>query len=277
MSDPNLSSALHTRFHEVIDVAEDLDVNPELIRMATRGSCREFNVEPIPVQTLRMLAGVALSAPTKSDLQQRDLIIVTDPTLRDHLNALLEPQSWIAGAPAFVVFCGNNQRQRLLHQMRGHQFVNDHVDALFNAAVDAGVALAAFVAAAEAIGLGCCPISTIRNDADKVSDLLELPDYVFPVAALAVGLPKRPPRISPRIPLSVTCHENAYRSENLEAQIAEYDAYRAEVQPYASQRRAEDLGLAKNYTWSEDKARQYSLPERADFGEFLRRKGFRLD
>jgi nitroreductase/FMN reductase [NAD(P)H] len=53
------------------------------------------------------------------------------------------------------------------------------LDAFFNASVDAGIALASFVIAVEATGLGCCPISTFRNDAQAVSDLLELPDRVF--------------------------------------------------------------------------------------------------
>ena len=31
------------------------------------------------------------------------------------------------------------------------------------------------------------------------------------------------------------------------------------------------------YGWSEDKARQYGVPQRADFGAFVRKKGFCLD
>ena len=47
----------------------------------------------------------------------------------------------------------------------------------------------AFVAAAEAVGLGCCPISVIRNHAEEVGGLLGLPDHLFPVAGLGVGEP----------------------------------------------------------------------------------------
>jgi nitroreductase/FMN reductase [NAD(P)H] len=35
--------------------------------------------------------------------------------------------------------------------------------------------------------------------------------------------------------------------------------------------------LTEPYGWSEDKARQYAHPERADFGAYVRRIGFRLD
>jgi nitroreductase/FMN reductase [NAD(P)H] len=37
------------------------------------------------------------------------------------------------------------------------------------------------------------------------------------------------------------------------------------------------LGEAPFYGWSQDKARQYSVSERADFGAFIRDKGFNLD
>ena len=55
------------------------------------------------------------------------------------------------------------------------------------------------------------------------------------------------------------------------------NARRAELQPYTGQRYEGEYGKTTPYTWSEDKARQYSKPERADFGAFIRSKGFRLD
>ena len=56
-----------------------------------------------------------------------------------------------------------------------------------NAAVDAGIAMQTFILAAESYGLGCCPLSELRNHVDLLSDELALPRHVFPVAGLAVG------------------------------------------------------------------------------------------
>ena len=42
-----------------------------------------------------------------------------------------------------LIFCGNNRRQRLWHGWRDKPFANDHLDAFFNASVDAGIALTA--------------------------------------------------------------------------------------------------------------------------------------
>ena len=68
--------------------------------------------------------------------------------------------------------------------MRGKPFPNDHLDLFFNATVDAAIVLATFVRAAEAVGLGCCPISVIRDHAPTISDMLALPDKVIPVAGM---------------------------------------------------------------------------------------------
>jgi len=258
---------------------DDLPEEPPAVwqGMARHASVRAFEAEPPSLETLRLLAALAFSAPSKSDLQQRDIVVVREVRQLSRLKALLDEQSWVAGSPVLLVFCGNNRRQRQLHELRGHAFANDHFDAFFNAAVDAAVALAAFVTAAEAIGLGTCPISAIRNRAEEVSRLLTLPDHVFPLAGLAVGYPKERPQESMRLPLSVTLHEERFSEDGVLEAIAGYDRRRAAAQPYAAQRHPERFGEAADYGWSEDKARQYALPERADFGAFIRGKGFKLD
>jgi nitroreductase/FMN reductase [NAD(P)H] len=49
------------------------------------------------------------------------------------------------------------------------------------------------------------------------------------------------------------------------------------VAPIRAQRAPEVFGTAEFYGWSEDKARQYAVPQRADFGAFVRAQGFHLD
>ena len=245
--------------------------------MADRGSCRHFIEKPVDDALIDMLCAVALASPTKSDLQQRDIIIVQDRALRDEVNQLFGEGSWIAGAPVLLVFCGNNRRQRQLSNWREKPFPNDHLDAFFNASVDAAVALSAFVTGAESIGLGCCPISEIRNHCDAISHKLRLPQHVFPVAGLALGWPEQTPKISMRLPLSVTVHRDRFSETEVQREVTEYDLRRNEHQPYTQQREVERYGEAQAYGWSEDKARQYAVAQRTDFGAIIRSKGFKLD
>ena len=217
------------------------------------------------------------SPPTKSDLQQSDIIVLESKEMQRRLATLVSGQTWIADAPMIAVICGNNRHQRLLHEWHGVPFANDHLDALFNAAGDAAITLGASVTAAEALGLGCCPISAVRNKAAAVSDLLDLPDYVFPFAGLAFGFPAQTPTISKRLPLQVTSHVGQYREVNLKEAIAQCDEERATSQPYKKQRLPKNFADSERYSWSEDKVRQYSEPERADFGDYVRSCGFELN
>jgi len=274
-SGETIHDLLQPRFDDVPEADGDA---PGLWQtIASRQSCRAYTDQPVDPALLQQVCALALSSPTKSDLQQRDIMIVSDPDKRAAINALFPGSPWIADAPVFLVFCGNNRRLRQIHERAGHPFENDHLDAFFNAAVDAGIALSAFALAAEAAGLGTCPISTIRDHVDLINELLELPDWVFPVAGMTVGWPGRAPRINLRLPLAATVHTDCYNEDAQQAAVEAYDLRRAELRPYGSQRDPDRFGTRDPYTWSEDKARQYAEPQRTDFGAYVRRKGFKLD
>lgn len=248
-----------------------------LADMANRRVVRRYSDQPIDPALLETLCAVALSAPSKSDLQQADIVIVTDKAQRAKLEALIAENPWAKAGPALLIFCGNNRRHRLLFEWRNRPFVNDYLDPFFNAAVDAGIVLATFVAAADRVGLGTCPISQIRNHAAQVAEVLGLPQHVFPVAGLGIGWPSFEGVMSPRLGLDVSIHRDRYDETGLREKVAAYDRRRNETQPYKTQRFVEKFGEDPAYGWSEDKARQYSVPERADFGAFVRAKGFKLD
>ncbi|MGE0576218.1 MAG: nitroreductase family protein [Reyranella sp.] len=272
-----LLTVLRARFGTAPALTEEPRGVDVLADMANRRVIRRYLDKPVDPALLDTLCAVALSAPSKSDLQQGDIVIVSDKGQREKLEALLPDNPWVKAAPVFLVFCGNNRRHRLLFDWRKRPFVNDYLDPFFNAAVDAGIVLATFTAAADRVGLGSCPISAIRNHAAKVSDILGLPQHVFPVAALGVGWPSFEGVMSPRLGLDVTIHRDRYDEQGLADKIAAYDKRREAVQPYRTQRYVEKFGESAEYGWSEDKARQYSVPERADFGAFVRAKGFKLE
>jgi nitroreductase/FMN reductase [NAD(P)H] len=271
-----LAQALQIRFGSDFPVSESQPGLSELAQIADHRSIRRYRPDPVPADLLRLLCACALSAPTKSDLQQADIIHVADPDRRRRIVGHLTDMPWILDSPVFLVFCGNNRRIRRIGEWRGKPFANEHLDHFMNAAVDAGIAMMNFIAAAEAAGLGTCPISAIRNAIDTVSRELELPEGVFPVAGLCVGYPASAGHISPRLPLDVTLHTDRYDEQGLREKVDAYDRRRHEIHPYGKQRRIALFGTAAFYGWSEDKARQYAEPERADFGAYIRRQGFSL-
>jgi nitroreductase/FMN reductase [NAD(P)H] len=204
-------------------------------------------------------------------------LIVENPVTRKAIADLIPDMPWIGKAPCFLVFLANGRRLPALSRRRGKQFANDHFDLLFNAATDAAMALSTCITAAEALGLGTCPISVIRDHAARIGELLALPEKVIPFAGLCIGWPSDQGRLSPRLPLAMTLHRDRYDESGWGEQLDAYDRRREAVAPFREQRDPARFGVAPHYGWSEDKARQYALPQRADFGAYVRGRGFSTD
>lgn len=281
MSDPKdaeaISQAIAARFGETLPVDPDTEGLETLLRMASRRVHRRYLDKPVEPDLLRLLLACALSSPSKSDLQQGDVVIVADPARRKAIFDLIPSMPWMAEAPVFLVFCGNGYRLPKIAEMRGKPFPNDHLDAFFNATVDGAIVMTSFITAAEAVGLGCCPISVVRDNCDVLRDVLELPKRVVPIAGLTVGWPATPGRLSARLSIDARVHVDRYDTEKLEAQLDEYDRRRNAAEPGLKPRDPGRWGEAPYYGWSEDKARQYANPQRTDFGAFVRSQGFKLD
>ena len=282
---PDLAELLDYRFGAPVRVPEDLaletnaDAPAGLRQIADHRSHRRFADRDVSDALLDTLLACALSAPAKSDLQQAGVLKVEDRGKREAVAALIPSMPWIATAPRFLIFLGDGRRIRRVCELKDKPFANDHLDAFMNASVDAALVLMNFVRAVEAAGLGCCPVSVVRNHAREMAQIFELPSWVFPVAGMAVGYPAGEGRMSPRLPLSLTVHEDRYDDSRLAEELDRYDRYRNSRQPLApeKQRYIDRYGVDEDYGWSEDKARQVSLPEREDFGRFIREQGFKLD
>ena len=271
------AAALKERFGEDFTIDPELPGMPALAKLASHRSHRRFLPRLIAPELLRLLCACALSAPSKSDLQQCDIVVVSDVRARKAIVDTIPDMPWIMDAPAFLMFVGNGARLPLMAKLRAKPFPNDHLDQFFNAAVDAAIVLATFMRAAAAVGLGTCPISAVRDRPRVVSEALQLPERTFPVAGLCVGWPAEAGGITPRLSLATTVVENAYGARDVAAEIDAYDRRREKVRPYRRQRDVPRWGEATFYGWSEDKARQYAEPTRSDFGAFVRGKGFCLD
>jgi nitroreductase/FMN reductase [NAD(P)H] len=255
-SSSRIVSAAARRFGAALRVGE-LPGLEALAALNERSVCRRYSGKPVPEDLLRLLCATALSAPTKSDLQQATIVRVKDAGKRAAICSLLPGSPWLAQAPELFVFCADGYRLRRLFARAGKEFPNEHLDAFFNAAVDAAIVLGSFVQAAELVGLGSCPISQVRDHVARVDELLGLPEWVVPVAGLALGYPEAKEPMSARLALQATVHTDRYDTGAVEKEL---DAY--------GKRRGKD--------WEGDKVKQYSKVMRADFGAFVAGKRFRL-
>ena len=239
-------------------------------------SVRHFTAKTVPAETLDLLFACAMSAPSKSDLQQTSIIHIDNADSRRQIAAALPSTPWVASAPVFLLFCGDSRRIRQICDRHHTQFAHDPLDALFNATTDTAMVMQNFILAAEAAGLGCCPISAVREITAEIAALTRLPDGVFPLAGLCVGYAAVKPPLSIRLPLAVTVHKDIYDDSDDAALIADYDKRRRSVNPYKTQRDVETFGHDADYGWSTDKARQTAHTDRLAFSQHIRAHGFDL-
>jgi nitroreductase len=274
----DINQKIQNRYGAASKFGKSIEGNKTLSDILTRRSHRKFKSDPVAQDLLDTLFATAFSAPSKSDLQQACVILLEDEARQKRIANLFPQQHWLAQAPVFMVWCGDSRRIRRLAEWRNHPFANDHLDAFMNAAVDAGITMQTFITAAESVGLGCCPVSEVRDHIDALSAELSLPQYVFPVAGLCLGWPQELPDISMRLPLEVSVKVNRYNDDNLIEQVSDYDQRREKLEntPPEQQRLVDELGVSTNYGWSENRTRQYSRSARADFGQYIRRQGFDL-
>ncbi|MEZ5657142.1 MAG: nitroreductase family protein [Burkholderiaceae bacterium] len=263
------------RFGESVDIPAELQGTPalrELARMAAQTSHRAWAAREVPHSVIRLLTACALAAPSKSYLQQADIVDVRDPARREAICALLPTLPWMREAPALLVFCANGRRFKRLFDRRGRPFTNDHLDGFFNPTVDASLVLMNFIQAASIAGLVSCPISMIRNAPARIAQTLELPARVVPVAGLCVGYPREARRINPRLPLAATLHIDRIGESDDDASCDEFD------QRYLAARQAVlPPGAKPARRWSDERADQYAASQREDWGHFVRERGFALD
>lgn len=269
---------LRARFGFDVDLGGEAPVDPWLRRLLLRRTHRRYSAREVPAALVRLLLAAAFSASSKSDFQQASAIWLQDRGQRDRLGALFPDMPWIANAPVFLVFLGDARRLESLGQRRGHAVDNGSLEGFFNAAIDAALALQTCIVAAEALGLGTCPISVLRNRVAEVATLLGLPEKVFPVAGLCLGWPAQEGFISMRLPPEATVHIDRYDDARLVEAVGGYDRRRDVRHSLRDrQREPERFGTADFYGWSEDKTRQAMTPEGVGFAAWLRGRGFSLD
>jgi FMN reductase [NAD(P)H] len=250
------------------------EIPPALALLLDRRVTRRYRPEEVPDALLDTVLAGAQSAPAKSDLQQYSIIVTRDAAKIAAVADAIGTMPWIKDAPVLLLFCGDIRRGRQLCAIQGRRHANDSVDTFLNASVDAALAMAFCIMAAEAAGLGTCPISYVRNHLDLIGSLFGLPDGVFPVAGLTLGVPASRNEVSPRLPPSVVVHRERYDDSGFTAVLPAYDALRPPGKP----RYPEVHGpKPEGCRWSENAARQLSVPERANFRAWLATKGIHLD
>ena len=232
-------------------------------------SVRQFQDRPVSDEQLAAIIGAGQMASTSSNVQAYSVIAVTEPALKAQLAELSGKQAYIEQCPVFLVWCADLYRLREASapHLQGAASYEDTTENLIVATVDVALAAQNAAVAAESLGLGVVYIGGVRNQIAELSELLGLPELVYPVFGMCLGYPAGVNGLRPRLPLQAVLHHNGY---NAEAAVQQAKVYDGISRDYMRER----TGGQKDTAWSAIMAQRLSQPARMQMKDFLLSKGF---
>jgi nitroreductase len=242
-------------------------VNPVIEQLSTHRSIRRYTDRPVGDELLHALIRAGQGAASSSFIQAYSIVRVHDPDARSAIAEAAGDQRWVREAPEFLVMCPDLRRVARAIEKTGRGELAGYTEHFLAASVDTALMAQNVMMAAESAGLGAVFIGGIRNDPMTVSDLLGLPDHVYPAFGLCLGWPDHDPDVKPRMPVEMVLHEDRYHVERVAADVDHYDeTMRAYYASRSENARASD--------WSTPTAAAVQGKTRPHMLEFLRARGF---
>ena len=141
----------------------------------TRRSIRQYTDQPVPDEMVKELLEAAMSAPSATNQQPWQFIVITDRQILDAIPDVHPYSAMLKQAPLAIAICGD----KLLERSEGY-WVQDCSAATQN------LLLAAHALGLGGVWLGCHPR---LERVEGLRKLLELPDHVTPLSLVSIGYP----------------------------------------------------------------------------------------
>ena len=177
----------------------DLEQTMELIK--GRRSIRRFSKEKIDRKQLETLVEEAVWAPSGSNAQAWQFVVVDDESMLNRLMALLP--GVLQAPPALICLCIDYQRELDRAGKLG-------VDVL--GIMDVSMAAQNIMLAAKTMNLGSCAVKGFNEEVIRMA--LALPENVKPELLVILGYPEKPVKAPVRRPLEEVLHWQKYRQKD---------------------------------------------------------------
>lgn len=244
-------------------------MNETIELMMKHRSVRKFKPDPVSEEQLSAIVAAGQMASSSSSVQAYTVIAVTEQEQKAKLAELAGNQSYVNECPVFLVWCADLFRlsdaaNRHLPEKDSYE---DSTENFMVATIDVALASQNAALAAESLGFGIVYIGGLRNRIEEVSEVLGLPDGVYPVYGMCIGVADQETGIRPRLPLDAVLHHGRYNAEQTLKGVESYDETTA---AYMKERTQGE----RSTPWSEMMAKRLTEPVRLQMKPFLEGKGF---
>ena len=152
-------------------------MNPELSCLFSRRSIRKYQPKDVGENLVRDVLEAAMAAPSAVAKDPWSFVVVRKRDMLAKIAEGLPNGKMLADAPVGLVVCGDQRRA--------------HDGQLSYLLQDCSAAIENLLLAVNMLGLGACWLGVHpREDRmTRIRSLLDIPDAVIPVAAIAIGWP----------------------------------------------------------------------------------------
>lgn len=172
--------------------------------MEGRRSIRKYKKDrPVGDQEIGELLEAFRWAPSEGNLQPWLVIIVKDDGIINELSRAAYDQGWVSTAPVVFVICIDLKKTMNSFGERGMNLYSIQSTA---AAIQNMLLMAHYK------GLGACWVSAFEED--KAYRILDLPEWVRPVALITVGYPAENPKVPLRLDVTDFTFEDKFGTES---------------------------------------------------------------
>ncbi|MGM9925033.1 MAG: oxygen-insensitive NADPH nitroreductase [Bacillus sp. (in: firmicutes)] len=246
-----------------------ITTNETIKTMQNHVSVRKFTDEAIPQEHLLQILAAAQGAASSHFVQAYSIIHITDADKKAKIAEYAGNQAQVAECADFLLFCGDLKRLEYACQKHDIEIEHDLLENFMVATIDAALVAQNTLTAAESLGYGGCYIGGVRNNPSAISELVGLPDKVFPLFGMTLGVPAKRNDVKPRLPLEAVLHENIYDETTYPKLLEDYDAT---MHTYYNSRSSN----AKNTIWTKQMADFMGKKKRTFMRDFMKNKDFNL-
>ncbi len=173
-------------------------------------SIRQYKDKKVPQNILDEILEATVRGSNTGNMQLYSIIITKDKEKKKQLWEAHFKQEMVNQAPLLLTFVADIHRFHRWCELRNAGTAYDNFLWLYNATIDAVIAAQNASIAAESHGLGICYLGTTTYMADKIIEILELPEGVVPVTSIVVGYPAENPQLTDRLPLEAVVFNEKY-------------------------------------------------------------------
>ena len=244
-------------------------MNDTIKLLQSHRSIRKYQDKPIEEEKLVEVIKSAQCASTSSFVQAYSIVSVENKENRKKISELAGNQPYINECPVFLIFCADLSRLKRACDSNSREFDGGYTESLIVATVDAALVAQNAMVAAESLGMGGVYIGGIRNNPDKISDILKLPENCYPLVGMCLGYPAENPDKKERLPIEIVFKKDEYIPSQEEEKLLQYDE---RIKLYYNSR---TVG-ARQETWSGQVAEKFQSNKRPHMKSFLEDMGFML-